>query len=225
MEMRLLRSLTGWRLVLSALGICSVAPAQDLEGGTWALGVERLYGITYASQTVKAPGGDVKTSALNYSLFSNPASSQRTIYSSPRLVLDYLITDLWSAGLGLGIVGGSTSISSETTDTNGPSIFSIVVAPRAGLLVAQNSWFAFWPKAGFTYTRNVAKTDNAEAAQYRGALSLEASALLLPGEHIILSFTPTFDWGLLGANSVGSGDNIRVTALELGLQGGLGVYF
>jgi hypothetical protein len=212
-------------VVLGALSSSTTALADDLEQGTWALGVERLYGITYTSETVKAPGGDVKTSALNYSLFSNPASSQRTVYSSPRLVADYLITDSWSAGLGAGIVGGSTSTKSDAGEQDGPGVLGVVVAPRAGYLLAQNSWFAFWPKAGFTFTTASAKTDNAQASQYRGALSVEASMLLLPGEHVLLSFTPTFDWGLLGANSAGTGDNIRATALELGFQGGLGVHF
>lgn len=201
------------------------AEARDMDQHTFSLGVERLYGITYTSETVKAPGGDVKTSALNYSLFSNPAGSQRTVYSSPRLSLDVLLTDQWSAGLGVGLVGGSTRLKSDAGTTEGPSVMGFVVAPRAGYLLVQNSWFAFWPKAGFTLTRHSAKTDNSTASQYRGALSVEASALLLPGEHIVFSFTPAFDWGLLGANSAGGGDSIRATALEFGLQGGLGVYF
>jgi hypothetical protein len=201
------------------------ASAQELEQHSWTLGVERLYGITGTTQTVKAPSGDVKTSTVNYSIFSNPAGSQRTVYSAPRLVFDFLITDQWSAGLGAGFVGGTTSTKSDAADVKGPSILGVVVAPRVGYLLAQNSWFAFWPKAGLTYTRSTVKTENATAKQFRGALSVEASALLLPAEHIILSFTPTFDWGIFGATNAGAGDNLRATALEYGIQGGHGIYF
>jgi len=214
-------------LVYSA--ICSFAPgkaqAQKLGDGSWSLGVERLYGVTYTADTVHAPGGKVKTSAVNYSFFSNPASSQRTVYSSPRLVADYLITDEWSAGLGAGIVGGSTKIKSDAGELEGASVFGLVLAPRAGYLLMQNNWFAFWPKAGVTYTTSSASTDNATAKQYRGALSLEASALVLLGPSAVLSFTPMFDLGVIGSNSAGSGDSLRATALEFGLQGGLGLRF
>lgn len=211
--------------LFAALLLPARASAQDLEKHSWALGVERLYGITGTTDTVRPPGGKVKTSTFNYSLFSNPAGSQRTVYSAPRLVADFLITQRWSAGLGAGIFGGKTSTKSEAGDVDGPTVLGFTLAPRLGYLLVQNSWFAFWPKAGLTYTNSSAKTDNAQVSQFRGALSVEASALLLPGEHIILSFTPTFDGGIFGANSSGGGDNIRATALEYGFQGGLGVYF
>jgi hypothetical protein len=210
---------------LALMAWSEAAHADELAKGTWSLGVERLHGLTYTSETARPPGGNVRTSALNYSAFANPAGGQRTVYSAPRLALDYFITDRWSAGLGLGLMGGSTKLKSDAGTRDGPGVFNVVLAPRAGYLVAQASWIAFWPKAGFTYTRAVAKTDNATAALYRGALTFEAGVLLLPGKNVAIGVTPTFDWGLIGANSAGSGDDIRATAIEVGLQNSLCVYF
>src|SRR5690606_7866525 len=45
--------------LLTAMLSVTSAVARDSDQHTFSLGVERLYGITYTSETVKAPGGDV----------------------------------------------------------------------------------------------------------------------------------------------------------------------
>lgn len=214
----------------TALLASSSAWAQDFGNkGQLAVSAERLFGFTYNSSSVSQPGGDVDTSATNFSLLTSPAHSSGGIwagYGSPRVAGDYFIIDHLSLGAALGYAHTSLTVpqglgNNETT-TSG---HSFTFAPRVGYAIAFNNLIGVWPRAGFTYLSYSLE----RASAHNLALTLEAPFTFNVFPHVVFWGGPTLDLGISGSASQEAGNGTTVSndfhSTEFGIQTALLAYF
>lgn len=216
-----------WRALALFAGAMAASPATAfadmLEEGDFVVSVERLYGVTATTQSTEVGGVESSVSTVNWSLLSNPLASGLTVYSTPRLAVDYIIADAWTAGAGAGFVVGSTSSESGGESVDGPGVTGILVSPRGGYLLQVFDALLFWPTAGLTIASISSGSGDTSASQLRVALSVGAPLLVRIAPGVALRFEATMDLGVAGDNSTGSGQTVDATATEFGLQGGLAI--
>jgi hypothetical protein len=232
-----------------AAGSASAQSSTDLGAeGQFIISAERLMPLfSYQSYKTSADDNNSNTdSAVNISLLtSNP--HQVTFYNVPRLALDYVVIPNLT-------VGGSAFISfdlssSHDTKVNGTTVSADQgkvtfwgIAPRAGYILEITDMFAFWPRAGLTYTHysvsstvpNPTGPGSRDVSDSVGqlALNLEPMFTFTPFNHFGIVGGPVIDIPLTGSatteRSVASTTqttSVDATQFHLGATVGLLGYF
>jgi len=179
--------------------VLSAAPASAAPPGEWSVAIERLFGLSRATDDIENRGSITYTSI---SLFAKVAGEVG--YSVPRLAFDYLS----SSGLTLGGALGYASIS-----VDGGDVDAWLFAGRVGYFIRPSSSLGIWPRGGLTHLEEGNDTDAT-------ALTLEVPFEILMSRGVALTIMPHADIGIGG--SVGPLDR---TLTELGLAFGFGLFF
>lgn len=179
--------------------VLSADPASAAPPGEWSVAIERLFGLSRATDDIETRGSITYTSI---SLFAKVAGDIG--YSAPRLAFDYLS----SSGLTLGGALGYQSISVEGGDVD-----AWLFAGRVGYFIRPSSSFGVWPRGGLTHLE---QGDDADAT----ALTLEVPLEILMSRGVAFTILPHADIGIGGSIA-----GLDRTLTELGLQFGFGLFF
>lgn len=216
--------------VLAVLGFAGTAGAAERfnESGSFALGAERLFGVSWDKQSADRNGVSASVSVTSVSVLGKQLSSDP--FAGPRIAFDYFVTD----GISLGGSVGYSSISTSndvSSSTAGVSLSGLdntlrgwIVSPRVGYGYAFNDNVGIWPRLGFTYVGLSGSSGSTDLKQHFFALSAEVPLVFTPAPHTMLTIAPTVDWGFSGSTGT-SGNSVDMTAIALGLHAGLGVWF
>jgi hypothetical protein len=243
--MRMIRRISSVAVALTLSLSAAVAGAQAAPGGfgsagQFTIGAERLFGFVSSHQSTETetPNGTV-TETDSISRFAFLGLHGPSIYTQPRVGLDYFVIDKLSVGGSLVVMTESGEHENETpgqaTTTNDrPSTTAFIFAPRAGYALMFNDTIGFWPRGGFSYY-NISTEDTnggftTEIDENGLALTLEALFIIAPIPHVGFTVGPTLDLGITGGReesrpapqaAVERDRNIT----DLALQAGLVVWF
>jgi hypothetical protein len=194
-------------LVSSSALSGSQALAAGLGGGQIVISADRLFGLSFASQTTEdgATGGKNTDSRTSLSLLWPPLSAlSYSPYQIPHLSLDYILPMGLSVGGSLAIITGSGTSKTEaanggaSVERDAPSITIMELAPS----------ISFWPRAGFTlYSIKSSSTSTTampitSKTTYSGlGIDLEAMFVLSLADHFGIVAGPVLDLPLSGTRS------------------------
>ncbi|MGC4089872.1 MAG: hypothetical protein QM756_18695 [Polyangiaceae bacterium] len=228
------RNLLGSLLALGLLfGVGSARADDTPRAGTFALGVERLFGFVHTSESSDRENVQQTNSNTTVSLLGSGLSRTSVVYSFPRLAFDYFPIDHLSVGGSIAYfhVSGSQTLEaggvSQETDQGTTSGF--IFAPRAGYAFMFSGMLGLWPRAGLTYL--TASTSGAADVGWSGnrfAFTLEAPLVIAPVPHVAFLVGPTLDLGVTGSSEVRIGNtttSVDTTATEFGVQAAISTYF
>jgi hypothetical protein len=179
--------------------------AQDdfATAGTFAFGVERVFGLYLAQRAEETPTDE---DTDDYTQFSFAwGGVPPTVYSIPRVGFDYFVID----GLSLGgsIAYWSLDIESENLDktdgsvaTGGSEQSAFLFSPRVGYAVMFSDVVGIWPRGGITYYSRSFDADGAppEVDENELAFTAEFHLILAPVEHVGITIGPVIDFGITG---------------------------
>jgi len=236
-------------LLTGSLVSASAAAEQLADSGTFALGVDRMFGyVSYTNSYDSTTAAGVKTSheetVSNFALLGRTGGfSLNNIPSSagqvPRISFD--------AFLGPGItLGGSImydyySIGDKTAGQENPDKPSVgfwLFSPRVGFAMMFTPQIGIWPRAGITYlhvsiddsytnpTTGVKTTNTTSVSQL--SYTMDVNLIIAPIPHVGFTVGPTFDYLLSQSESQTPPDttpNSNYKAHALGLQAGIFVWF
>jgi len=197
--------------------------------GTFAIGAERLMGITHADAKDTDPGGSVTASATAFTLLGNggagvasvgrgntPALDARGLYTIPRVGLDYFIIPGLSLGGSLTLIHVSTSFTDERgLTTNNGSTTGWLFAPRVGYAYMFGDVVGIWPRGGLSYAHDSEDPNDPTLVGSGGhvfAFDLDVPLLIAPVKNFAITVGPTFDitfGGSHGPDPYPRGDPIR----------------
>lgn len=226
-----------WSFTLAALCATSAAHAQERFGkqGQFAVSAERLFGVVHSTQTAtQADGTEDTENFTQVSLLSTQFGSFATIYTTPRVGLDYFIIDGLTLGAAFGVFSVSSTVSrAGNPDVDGPTVNGVIVAPRIGYAYMFTDVVGIWPRGGITYWAFGTKDNTGppdETSVHLLALTLEAPLVISPVPHAGFLVSPIFDIGLSGSTERKDGQTGVTTsrdfkATEYGLEAGMFLYF
>ena len=214
--------------VLAILGFAGTAGAAERfnQSGSFALGAERLFGVSWDKQSFSNGGTSVSESDTSVSVLGKQLSIDP--FAGPRVAFDYFVTDAISLGgsVGYSSISMSRDLNSSTAGLTvtgaDTTVHGWIVSPRVGYGYAFNDNVGLWPRLGFTYVGQ--STSSPDTKGHYFALSAEVPLVITPVPHAMLTIAPTVDWGFAGSQGSGS-NSIDSTAIALGLHAGLGVWF
>ncbi len=190
-------------IILSLGGASARAegPGDFGQTGQVVLSVDRLFGYLHLQTTETQNGTRTTTTADIVSGFGN-GISLLTLYSAPRLALDYFVTDRFTLGGSATVFHASVSSSSTpgvTTTTS--TLWGYSLAPRLGFALPLGSGVSFWPRVGFTWVQLSQSFSGSSQDTDVYALTIEAPFLFRVGSNFFLTAAPTLDLGLGGSTS------------------------
>jgi len=219
-----------WRpSLLVSLALLSVSVEAQAAGGfgepgTIAVSAERLFDLSYTSQTEVA--GSEKTT-ISTTAWSPSSSISPGPYNFPRLAADYFVMEDVSLGSGL-VFGKSSSKSEVESSTATPAqewtytVFAL--SPRIGVV-----WMdaprvnGLWLRAGLTAFSE--STDSGPSLSGTG-LNFEGYYVWSPTPWVAIPVGLAIDLGIGGARDAYQGQprkDVRIS--NVGLTGGLTIYF
>lgn len=236
-------------LLAGSLLSASAAAEQLADSGTFALGVDRMFGyVSYTDSHDTTTAAGVKTSheesVSNFSLLGRAGNLNLTdipvnVGEMPRLSFD--------AFLGPGIsVGGSItydyySLGNKTAgveDPDKPTIGVWLFSPRVGFATMFTPQIGIWPRAGITYIH--ASIDSSYTNTATGAKTTETASMgelyytmdvnliISPIPHLGFTVGPTLDYLLSHSESQTPPNptpDSSFKAHALGLQAGIFAWF
>jgi len=234
-------------LTATAILLASPALAQEPASGSVILSVDRIFGFVTGSFTrSESEDGSTVESTESYTEISLLAGSPVSIgflFSTPRLSLDFMVTDGLTLGGGIGYTTFSgeqeTTFDGETRTDNVPTITTFVFAPRIGYLASFNPTVGIWPRAGVTYmtvgSEQEEDGDSAESTMGVTAFTAEVPLVIMPAPHVMLTLGLTLDTSLSvtreqsfssdGSPTQSEEDPGDLSMYEFGLQAGLAAWF
>lgn len=226
-----------WSFTIAVLCTTATARAQEPFGkqGQFAVSAERLFGVVHSSQTTKENDGTERTEDFTQvSLLSTQFGNFATVYTTPRVGLDYFVIDGLTLGVALGVFTISSSESRTGNQTvDGPTVNGVILAPRIGYAYMFTDVIGIWPRGGISYvgfgTKNGGPNPD-ETSVHLLAVTLEAPLVISPVPHVGFLVSPVVDIGVSGSQDVKDGQTGVTTsrdakATEYGLEAGMLVYF
>jgi hypothetical protein len=235
----MMKSLSATAILLTFLLFGSRVHAQESAGefgsaNQLVLAAERLFGYVHTSDTSTTVNGSEQTTKVDsFAILSSPLSIA-TVYSAPRLSLDYFVSNRLSLGLAASFFKVTQEIPG-VMDAFEPTYSGFLFAPRAGFGVPLSPLFAVWPRFGLTIMHLSLETTSGgvpggsnDTTVY--GLTIEVPFLLTIAPHLFLSFGPTLDLGVGGSSTtsnaaIGPDNSGDRSATSFGLQFSLGGYF
>jgi hypothetical protein len=237
-------------IVLAAMIVAGAVRAEDAAPTFGAkrqvvISAERLFGFAYATRS-EDESGEVAATFNHAGTAFGPlggAVAATELYTVPRLAVDVV----WRRfTLGSAVTFFRASLEENARPAlafyQPPSTMDVLVlAPRAGYLVALGRFVNIWPRVGFTYVLAHSSTtfDAAGSAQAvpQGpttstiglyALTLEAPVAIRVVEHVLIMAGPSLDLGLDGRETVNGqprSQSATIHETDLGVTCGLAGYF
>jgi len=236
---------TGLLLAASVLLPSPARAANTGVGhGTIMISAERLFGFTSTRITQETGGGEVSADQTQFGLALAPFGQAPQIYTLPRLGFDFAVIDGLTLGGSLGFVVGGTGSSATaggvTTDADGPSFTTFLIAPRIGYVLGLGRTLNLWLRGGFTYFNTAVHTDtsalppnNTRTQTLWGlSLNLEPTLMIAPFDHVAFTASVLVDLPLAGKQStertngsVTTTTSVDTSVRNLGLVAGVIVMF
>lgn len=210
--------------ILGARGAAADEPFG--KAGQFVVSGDRLFGVTVSSDKLEEATSSTRYTTV--SLLSSRFGGWTSVFSFPRIGLDYLVIDGLSVGLSLGYAHVSYEQDGGSDTSNDDSaLSSFLVAPRAGYAFMFNDLIGLWPRAGVTYVRTKSRygSGSNESTSSRTAGTLEVPLVFRPVSHAVFSIGPTVDLGFSGTNETEGGGETSSKATDFGLQAGMSLYF
>ena len=201
-----------------AAALCAApltARAQDLgKQGDLSVAAERLSGLSTGtiSADPDGPGGETERDFVSFRLLTSDAvaadllAMQLPVFSSPRIGIDYFLTEQIS-------LGGSVGLVSTSWDDDGGNSFNatmFLLALRIGYWLPLNTTFSFWPRGGLTFVTASAsdEDDDDSVSTTLPALSLEGPLMIALGP-AFLQVAATLDLSFAGSGEIPRGRRNR----------------
>ena len=226
-------------VVATCVGLARAeGPAEALAGGHLIVSADRVASVlTYTSATVTPNGSTTSSTGKSFSIGFATNGRGGSIYTTPRLALDAVISRF--------TIGGSVWVATDvsaTQETNnplgGPTISQDRpkttywgVAPRAGYLLPAGDMVAFWPRLGIEYHQaSVSSVTNNGVTTPGGtvnevAADLEANLVVTPWTHFGLLFNGYAAIPIGGSLQPDGVPSTGISELVVGLSVGLLGYF
>jgi hypothetical protein len=181
--------------------------------GQVILSADRLFGLSFWSAKLEGNNGATSTdSGTAINLLWGDNSSISGPYSTPRLGLDFTVTDGVSLGGSIGFISrsgkneASAGSGSATVTTDNPTVTGFAFAPRGGYILALNPLLGFWFKGGITYYTASSKTEVTAGGQTQTdttsnngfSLNIEPELVITPVPHFGLTIGAVADIPLSG---------------------------
>ena len=180
------------------------APGGFGETGQVVVSVDRLFGYLHLQTTETQNGTDATTTADVVSALGNTVSLL-SLYATPRLALDYFVTDRFTVGGSATLFHASASPASMPgVTTTTATLWGFSLAPRLGFALPLGSGVSFWPRVGFTWVQVSQSFSGDSQETHIYALTIEAPFLFRVGSNFFLTAAPTLDLGLGGSTSLTS---------------------
>ena len=225
--------------VLTAAGSASAdEPAGFANQGQFIFSADRLFSLfSYEDQKSGPDSATTSVSSTHLGLFAGVNTG--TVFTVPRLALDYTVTPNITVGGSafiLGTLGGSTTTTngSMSVSESNDKVTAWGLAPRAGYILPITDTFSFWGRLGFSYisspvspastTTNGTTTTPASTTVSEFDIDVEPMFVFSPVNHFGFVFGPTLDIPLTGSESSG-GTSVNNTEIYFGVQVGLLGYF
>jgi hypothetical protein len=223
--------------IATVLGAGSAMAEPFAAPGTFAVGVERVFGLDYTSETTKAPGSTVEEKS-SYTSIALLGSLPTTMSMLPRLNFDVFLGPGISLGGGLMYqhVSHSQPAAAGSTTSYDSSTGIYLFAPRVGFGIPINENFAIWPRLGlaYYYTKGETTTTNAGVEQTSKNTTgvwyttLDAMLMISPVQHVAISVGPSLDVLIGGPTTTRDGvgtPSDDTSQYSIGLRTGLTAWF
>jgi hypothetical protein len=201
-------------IVLAGLGVFP-RPARGSidEPRSVVISADRLFGLAASRTTTEnanAQGTVVSETSVSRTDLALLASSPSTIYSIPRLAVDFTVVGGLTVGGAFGFATGgsanSTTRDTTTTETEGPDSTAFLLAPRAGFAYSLGKLLGLWVRGGFTYARTTTERDTVILGQTVTtksissgfALDVEPALTVMPFDHFGFLASAVLDLPLTG---------------------------
>ncbi len=223
--------------VLASPAAWAQAPIDNIgAGGQLVVGVERVAGAVFQSESTHTPGNgtDIPShgSTDKYTTIGLLAVNAPTPSSTPRVAVDYFVTNGLSLGAGLMYWSNAPSHEINGQTTSDPTTHEFLIQPRIGYALVLDDTFAIWPRAGFQYAHASVGSYSAS----RGDVTVDAMLGISPIKHVVFLVGPMLDVGVTGsqdyrvgtgggAGAVTSTGSSDVKLTSFGLTAGLAAYF
>jgi hypothetical protein len=203
-------------------------------------GVDRVMGISFDRHKLEPDGGGSRTDkATNVSLFgSYPGAGGDDAVAttnSPRLALDFFVTEGFSIGGSFFVMSTSVSrdVEPDPAGTASGDVGSGVIwgiHPRIGYAMAFDETFSIWPRAGITYWKAAWEDDDGNESNLNGlALTGEVMLGISPFSHFAMLVGPYVDLGVSGTAedkpSSGPATDVDSTLTSFGLAVSIVAYY
>jgi hypothetical protein len=226
-----------------AFGQTAVAGPNFGKSGQFAISGDRLFGLSWESESTNLNGNKITQSFTTFSLFREPATlaasgnSIMESYNIPRLSLDYFVISGLSVGGSFGYFSVGTHIKNvsagHTAEQDTGSFGGFLFAPRIGYAFMFTDMLGVWPRSGITYVTGKEKNDIGleTSSVNRLAFSLDAPLVISPFPHMGFVVGPALDVGVSGSSKIPNSTategptSVDVSSLNIALNAGLFVYF
>jgi hypothetical protein len=200
----------------------------------FALGIERGFSISHASQSTEVDNATSTDSATT--LGRGLGLTVFDLTSTPRVGIDYIMDGGLTLGGGIGYasVSGSseTEVGGMSVESDGPTFSGLVFAPRVGYAMPLADSLDLWPRGGITYASLSAEstttdplTGNEETSESSSSdvfLTLEVPLLVYAAPNLGFLIAPTFDYSLSHTDEFdGEESDADVSLWALGLRFGV----
>jgi len=181
--------------------------------GQVILSADRLFGLSFWSSKTDLDNNASSTdSGTAVNLLWGDTSSVSGPYSTPRLGVDFTVTDNVSLGGSVGFISRSGKNEatppggSATVTTDNPTVTGFAFAPRGGYILAVNPMLGFWFKGGITYysmksesTASAGGQSQTDTLSFNGfSLNIEPELVITPVPHFGLTIGGVADIPLSG---------------------------
>jgi hypothetical protein len=223
--------------VATLLGASAAMAEPFASHGTFAVGVERVFGFDYTHQTTKPVNSTVETTSSETTFaLANAIPTQVSLI--PRLNFDVFLGPGISVGGGVMYQHGSTSSSTtgipgEDSGTGSYYLF----APRIGFGIPINDNVALWPRAGISYYYTSTESTNPDGAGGQRTqkntnglwyTTIDAMLMLSPIPQVAFQVGPSLDVLIGGPTRTRDGVGVPVddtSQYSIGVRTGLTVWF
>ena len=177
------------------------APGDFGAPGQVVLSVDRLFGYLHL-QTSQTQNGMRTTATADVVSALGNTFSLLSVYATPRLALDYFVTDRFTVGGSATVFHASeTPASMPGVTTSTSTVWGFSLAPRLGFALPLGSGVSFWPRIGFTWVQLSNSFSGGSQDTHLYAVTIEAPFLFRVGPSFFLTAAPTLDLGLGGSSS------------------------
>ena len=192
----------------SSSAFAQKTPAGMGTQGSLTVSADRLFGVLFSSVYTESKQGQGTVERSERSTNIVIVNGQLGV-AGPRVGLDYTVipnlTIGAAFGLGFGSSSDKTKAGSTETKTDGPSSFSVLIAPRVGYMIDLSDTLGVWPRGGITYFRSSLSSDNpgphnttvtrTDTFQQVSA-TIDVPLVISPADHFAFTAGPFLDFPL-----------------------------
>lgn len=200
---------TAWLCVLLLGSISASARAEELTShGNLVISGERLFGF-YLDNVTREVGG--RDDTVHHTVIGLGWAAPAGMLATPRLGIDYLLTDNFSLGGNIGFISHSVAGRTET---------AFMLDFRAGYALRLGHVVTLWPRAGLGF--GFASVENAPDDSHMFTFSVDVPLAFALTEGFAITAGPVLDIGFAGKD-VGRDASELLFGVMIGLSGWTGL--